>query len=292
MRRAPRDGGVHPTGRVKEMQRAARGRALRRAGAVLAVLGLALGAEPRRAAAREPSEIMIYAAASLRDVLQEIAPSCEKANAIRLVFNFGASSDLSRQIQAANKADLFLSADETWMDALARAGLVDASSRRSLLSNRLVVVGPLDTPLRIGAASDLSDGRIRRLSLANPDAVPAGKYARSWLEKTGQWGAVKDRVVTALDVRAALAPVESGSTDVGVVYRTDARISKRVVVLYEVPEAEGPAISYSVAALVDRPHLEAARRVASWLASPEIARIFESRGFVVPRRDPAETSAP
>jgi molybdate transport system substrate-binding protein len=274
------------------MRRRGRGRALHRVGTVLTVVALCLAVEPRRAAAEEPPEIMVYAAASLRDVLQEIAPACEKANAIRLVFDFGASSDLSRQIQAADKADLFLSADETWMDALARAGLVDASSRRTFLSNRLVVVGPLDTRLRVGAASDLSGGRVRWLSLANPDTVPAGKYARSWLERTGQWEAVKGRIMPALDVRAALAAVESGGADAGIVYRTDARTSKHVVVLYEVPEAEGPPISYSVAALLDRPHLEAARRVAGWLASRETARIFESHGFIVPQRRPADIGAP
>jgi molybdate transport system substrate-binding protein len=229
----------------------------------------------------ERDEIMVYAAASLRDVLEQMRPDCERAADARLVFNFGASNDLARQIQAGNKADVFLSADEAWMDAVEKAGLVDPGSRRSLLSNRLVVVGPLDGDLTMSSAGDLGDPRVRRLSVADPSAVPAGKYAKAWLEKAGRWEAVKDRIVPALDVRAALAAVESGAAEVGIVYKTDAAISKKVRVLFEVPEPEGPRISYPLAVLRERPHVDSARRVAAWLVGSDAARVFERFGFVV-----------
>ena len=232
------------------------------------------------------AEIAVYAAASLRDVLQELAPSCEKAIEARLVFNFGASNDLARQIEAANKADVFLSADEAWTDHVAQAGLVDAASRRSLLSNRLVVVGASDSVLRIGSAADLGSPAIRRMALANPEAVPAGKYARAWLEKAGVWTSLAERVVPLLDVRGALAAVESGAAEVGIVYRTDAAISKRVKVLYEVPAAEGPRISYAAAAIKDRFQVDTARRVVSWLAGPEAVPVFERFGFIVQAQAP------
>ncbi|MEO7974429.1 MAG: molybdate ABC transporter substrate-binding protein [Thermoanaerobaculia bacterium] len=228
----------------------------------------------------EPVELVVYAASSLRDVLEELRPGVEKATGARLIWNFGASNDLARQIVAANKADLFFSADDAWMDQVAKAGLLDGGSRRSPLSNRLVVVAPATGGLTIGAARDLAQPAIRRLALANPEAVPAGKYAKAWLESKGVWPAVADRVVPTLDVRAALAAVESGAVDAGIVYRTDAERSKRVRVLYSVPEGEGPEVIYALAALQLRPHLETARAVAAWLSGPEAAAIFERQGFI------------
>lgn len=232
------------------------------------------------APAQEPVEIQLYAAASLRDALQELAPALERATGTRVVLNLGASSDLARQIVAANRADVYFSADEAWMDHVAEAGLVDTGSRRSPLSNRLVVVVPADSTLEVGAAADLASPAVRRLSLAQPETVPAGKYAKAWLASRGQWKAVAERVVPALDVRAALAAVESGAVDAGVVYSTDAAISRRVRVAYTVPESEGPEISYALAALGERPHLELARAVVAWLAGPQAAPVFERFGFV------------
>src|SRR5882672_8104021 len=118
--------------------------------------------------APEPPEIMVYAATSLRDALQDLTPRCQEATGVRLVFNFGASSDLARQIVAGNKADIFFSADESWMDKVAAADLVDAGSRQSPLSNRLVVVVPKGSELAVGSAGDLAATAVKRLSLANP----------------------------------------------------------------------------------------------------------------------------
>ena len=159
------------------------------------------------AAVGSPVELQVYAAASLRDVLQELRPAVERATGVRLVFNLAGSNDLAHQIVAANKADVFFSADEAWMDRVAEAGLVDAESRRSPLSNRLVVVVAADSDLDIDSAEQLAGPAIRRLALANPDAVPAGRYAKAWLEGRGQWSALVPRVVPTLDVRAALAAV-------------------------------------------------------------------------------------
>lgn len=242
------------------------------------MLATSLGASI--AAAGPDIELTVYAAASLGDVLREIAPVCERRSGARAVFNIASSSDLARQILAANKADLFLSADEHWMEHVARAGLIDPSSRRSFLSNRLVVIAPADSPLRISGPADLADPRVRRLSMADPESVPAGRYARSWLESEGYWERIAERVVPTLDVRAALAAVEMGVVDAGIVYATDARTSKRVRVLHEVPLERAPRISYSLAALVERPYLEAARRFGDCLAGPEGLAAFERHGFI------------
>jgi len=237
---------------------------------------------PERAAPAKPPEITVYAAASLRDVLAEIAPVCETAAGVKLVFNFGGSNDLARQIVAANKADVFISADEGWMNHVAEAKLVDTQSRRRLLSNALVVVAASDTQLVARSARDLASLPVKWISLANPDAVPAGKYAKAWLAKAGTWEQVKDRVLPAPDVRAAMAAVEKGAAEVGVVYRTDAKLSKSLRVVHEVSEAESDVhIVYPIAALADRPNLEPARRVVECLCDAKARAVFERAGFLV-----------
>ncbi len=228
-----------------------------------------------------PVELQLDAAASLGDVLAELAPALERATGVRATLNLAGSSSLARQIVAAGKADLFFSADEAWMDELAAKGLVDSASRCSPLSNRLVVVVARESPLELRSAADLSRPEVRHLALAEPEAVPAGRYAKAWLERSGGWSAVADRVVPTLDVRAALAAVEAGAAEAAVVYGTDAARSQRARVAFQVPEAEGPPISYALAAMAGRPHLELARHAVAWLCGPEAAAVFARHGFVV-----------
>lgn len=245
------------------------------AAALLAPAALSAAAPPAL-----PAEITVYAAASLKDALNEIGPVCEARAGAHAVFNFGASNDLARQIVAANKADVFFSADTGWMDEVAKAGLLDEASRRPLLSNRLVVVVPSDSTLKIASATDLAGASVKRLSLANPAAVPAGKYAKAWLEKAGVWEKLSDRVVPAPDVRAALAAVEAAAVEAGVVYKTDAAIAKHAKVAFEVSEEDGPRITYPIAALKDRPQVDAARRTVECYAGAEARAIFERYGFI------------
>lgn len=236
-----------------------------------------------------PVELTVYAAASLREALTEIASDYDKKNDTRIVFNFGSSGDLARQILAANKADLFFSADEKEMDKVAAAKLIDESTRHVLLSNQLVVIEPMDPknpesssfakPFKV---EELASAAIRRLSLANTDTVPAGRYAKAWLEKKEQWAQVKDRVLPGVDVRAALAAVESGGAQAGIVYKTDAAISKKVRVVYAVPLSEGPRISYPLAVIKDRPRNGDAKRWAEYLDTAPARKVFERFGFVVP----------
>jgi len=226
-------------------------------------------------------ELAVYAASSLRDVLSEIAPICEKEGKAR-----------TRQIVAANKADLFFSADEAWMDHVAGAGLVETSSRRSLLSNRLVVVVPGDSTLPMRSIADLAQPSVRRVALANPAAVPAGRYARAWLESAGIWEKVSARVIPALDVREALATVEAGVVDAAIVYRTDAAIARKARIAFVASAQESPKISYPVAALRERPHLDAARRTIECYAGPEARAIFERAGFLVLPTQDAPADAP
>jgi molybdate transport system substrate-binding protein len=264
---------------------------------VIAVAGVGVPVAPAVAAPpagpETAPEVMVYAAASLSDALEEMAPACGRAAGARLVFNFAGSNDLARQIMAAGRADLFLSADEDWMDRVEAAGFVEPGSRRTLLANRLAVIArrDADAPAEEGARALLSPA-IRRLALANPDVVPAGRYARAWLQAAGVWDALAPRVLPTLDVRAALAAVESGAAEAGIVYRTDAALSIKVRVVYEVPAGEGPRISYPMAILRDRPHAEAARRIAACIAGADAAAVFARSGFIVTAAAPANAAAP
>jgi molybdate transport system substrate-binding protein len=227
------------------------------------------------------ADVGVFAAASLTNALREIAPPWEKATGHRVVFNFGGSNTLVRQIRAGAPADLFLSADEAQMDTLEKDGLVVPGTRRSVLSNTLAVVVRADAPFRFTSAHDLAVPDVTRLALADPRAVPAGVYAKAWLEKAGVWASIAPKVLPAENVRAALAAVESGNADAGVVYATDARASRVVRVAFTAPPGEAPAISYPLALLRDAPSPAAARAFLEHLAGPEAATAFRRAGFVV-----------
>ncbi len=162
------------------------------------------------------------------------------------------------------------------MDEVQGAGFVRPPDRVDLLSNHLVVVVPADATTALARAEDLTG--MRRLALGDPQAVPAGIYARQWLERRGLWERLRDRVVPTLDVRAALAAVESGNADAGIVYRTDAAISKRVRVVFEVSAEEAPRIVYP-AALLATARGPAARAFYENLRSPAAREVFEGLGF-------------
>ena len=231
--------------------------------------------------AASAGELNVYAAASLSDALKELSVNYEKQTGDRLVFNLGASSTLARQIQEGAPADVFFSADEEKMDALERKGLLLAGTRKSLLSNSLVIIVPTDASQRLNSALDLTNAAIARIAIAEPRSVPAGIYARQYLSKLGLWDKLVDRCVPTENVRAALAAVESGNADAGIVYETDARISKKVRVAYEVPVAEGPKISYPVAVLQDSKHADGAKQFITHLASDAALQVFRKYGFLI-----------
>lgn len=233
------------------------------------------------------AEVHVFAAASLTDALKEIAAAYETQSGDRVRFNFGASSQLARQIEEGAPADIFFSADEVKMDMLEKNGRIDSETRTSRLSNTLVIVvaanADRDGPPAIRSAKDLTDARIQRIALADPRAVPAGIYAREYLEKLNLWQAVAPRVVPTENVRAALAAVEAGNVEAGIVYKTDAAISKKVRVAHEIPRNEGPEIRYPTAVVRASRHPEAARRFLENFGSPGATKVFEKHGFIVLR---------
>lgn len=233
----------------------------------------ALFASVQHAAA---AEVHVFAAASLTDAARDIAAQYEKGSADRIVFNFGASSLLARQIEEGAPADLFLSADEEKMNALERRRLIDAKTRVSVLSNTLVIVGA-----NITSPRQLAGRGVATIALAEPNTVPAGIYAREYLTKIGIWDRVKSKVIPTENVRGALAAVEAGNADAAIVYKTDALISKRVRVACEVPAGEGPRISYPFAVTMNSESPHAARRFLTYLTSKPALDVFRRYGFVI-----------
>ena len=246
---------------------------MRRALAVAALL-LVLGP-----ACAQGAELLVFAAASLTDALRELAVGWEKAGHQRIAFSFGASNDLARQIQAGAPSDVFFSADAGRVSELLKAGLVKAGTAHNVLSNTLVVVVPAGGVPTIKAPIDLKT--VRRLALANPEAVPAGMYAKSWLESQRLWEALDPKVVPALDVRAALAAVEAEQADAGIVYATDAALSKKVRVALPIPREQGPPIAYALAPIASSKNADEARALVTFLTSADAKPVYERFGFIV-----------
>jgi len=232
------------------------------------------GPMPVTSAPPTPS-ILVFAAASLAESLQELGTEYEKESGTKVVLSFGASSDLEREIEAGAPADAFFSADTAKMDSLEKAGLVRATDRREFLSNALVVVVPQGSAARIESARDLA--ALPRIALADPEAVPAGVYAKKWLTDEGVWDAIAPRIVPTLDVRSALAAVAGGDVPAGVVYATDAAVGHGIRVVMTV--VDGPAITYSLATLAGSKNRSAADAFVAYAAGPVGRLVFEKRGF-------------
>jgi molybdate transport system substrate-binding protein len=240
-------------------------------GFVVAMLVASVGARA--------GELTVFAAASLQDALAEIGSHYEQQSGEKIVFNFAASSTLARQIEQGVPADIFFSADEAKIDVLEKKGLLLPGTRRSLLSNTLAIVVSSDSRTVLKSARDLASSRIKRIAIAEPQTVPAGIYAREYLKKLGLWDALQDKLVPTENVRGALAVVEAGNVDAGIVYKTDALVIKRVKVALEISAAEGPQISYPVAVMKNSSSSENARRFVDHLAGGAARRIFEKFGF-------------
>lgn len=240
--------------------------------------GLALTAGPVLA---QRAGVRIFAAASLQTALTKIAAGYRGPGA-PMRPTFGASSAMARQIAQGAPADLFISADTEWMDWLSQRRLIAAGTRRNLLSNRLVLIAPKTSPVslkitaRMPLASALSGGR---LAIADPVAVPAGKYGKAALVKLGVWDSVAGRLAPAENVRTALAYVARGEAPLGIVYATDAHAEPRVKVVDVFPQATHPRILYPAALTKATP---TGRAVLDYLSGPRAMAVFTVEGFLRP----------
>lgn len=242
------------------------------------LLGLLIGATPLAAQER----LLVFAAASLKNALDAVAANWEAETGQPVALSYAGSSALARQLQRGAPADLFISANLSWMEVLDQEGLLQAGTRRNLLSNQLVLIGsgaseplaledPQALPARLGE---------ERLAMALVDSVPAGIYGKAALQSLGLWESVKRQVVQSDNVRSALALVARGEAPLGVVYQTDTRAEPRVSVLATFPADTHPPIVYPVAQLAESTTAGAADFLA-FLSSSAAQALFEAQGFTV-----------
>jgi molybdate transport system substrate-binding protein len=225
-------------------------------------------------------DILVSAAASLTDVLKEISSGYQSKSKNTVKFNFGPSSGLARQIEEGAPVDMFFSADEAQMDALEKNGRLEPGTRKNLLTNQLVMVVPSDSKLAIASPRDLLKPEVKRIALAEPP-VPVGAYTKEYLGAEGLWDKIQPKVVPVQDVRATLSSVESGNVEAGFVYKTDAAVSKKVRIVYEVPLEKGPKIIYPVAIVKESKRKDTARDFMNYLRSPVARDAFKKYGFGV-----------
>jgi molybdate transport system substrate-binding protein len=248
--------------------------------AALALLALLTAARPAAA-----EEIVVFAAASLKNALDDAVAPFEQKSGNKVSVSYAASSALAKQIESGAPADLFISADLDWMDYLEQQHLIKPETRKNLLGNRLVLVAPVASDIKIEIkpgfplASLLGDGR---LAIADPDTVPAGKYGKAALEKLGVWSSLEDKLARTENVRAALFFVSRGEAPLGIVYQTDAAADKGVKIVAVFPDDTHPAIVYPIAITAGSKNAAAAS-LLDYLESPAAKPIFEKQGFAVLR---------
>ena len=228
------------------------------------------------------ADVTVFAAASLTDALQQAANAYKAQTGTDVAISFAASSTLARQIEASGGADVFISADKDWMDYLDNRGLIAHDTRKDLLGSHLVLIAPAASTVSVAIVpyfdllGALGGGR---LAVADPDSVPAGKYARSALTSLGVWNGVVDHLVQAENVRVALSYVARGEAPLGIVYTTDAMAEPKVRIIGTFPDSTHPPIVYPAALTKDAK--PGARAFLDFLSGSAATAIFTHAGFVV-----------
>ncbi len=244
------------------------------------VLFVAAGAAPAPAAA---DPVIVFAAASLKNALDDAAAAFEKSGGGDVKISYAASSALARQIESGAPADLFISADLDWMNYVADKNLIQKETRANLLGNRLVLIAPAASKVAIeikpgfALADALGGGR---LAMADPDSVPAGKYGKAALQKLGAWDGVVAKIAPAEDVRAALRFVARGEAPLGIVYATDAAAEPGVRIVATFPQDSYPPIIYPAAILTSSKN-PAAVKFLAFIRAPAARPFFEKQGFTL-----------
>ena len=250
----------------------------------IALCVLLVSASPPENVRADEEPLLVFAAASLGGSLDSLASRYMAESGTPVLIAYGASGTLVQQIRIGADVDLFISADEAWMDRLEQRSLLAPGSRRVIAGNRLVLIAPSDSPVKLRIAKGFPLARALgsgRLAMADPAAVPAGRYARAALEALGVWAAVEPRVVRSENVRAALALVERGEAPLGIVYATDAVASRKVRVVGVFPASSHPPIRYPAARLKTAKAKDAPAFLA-FLGSRQARVIFARHGFSAP----------
>jgi molybdate transport system substrate-binding protein len=249
----------------------------------LVVATTLLLSQPLLAAEAQRESLIVFGAASVTDVLQQVAPLYTQQSKVPVKFSFAASSALAKQIESGAKVDVFLSADQDWMNYLQQRRLIKADTRTDLLGNRLVLIAPKDSKVTLklqrGAPLLAALGANGRLSTGDPDSVPVGKYAKAALSNLDLWSAIEPRLVRADNVRVALMYVARGEAPLGIVYATDAAVEPQVRIVDLFPESSHAPITYPIAAVTSAsPETES---FLKFLRSDAARAVFTKAGFTV-----------
>jgi molybdate transport system substrate-binding protein len=231
--------------------------------------------------AAAPNEIIVSAAASLKNAFEDIGKAFEAKNrGVKVYFNFGASGDLKRQIEGGAPVDVFASAAQREMDDLERQGSLVAGTRRNFAGNEIVLARSSASTIQLKSFGDLTKQEMKRIAIGNPSSVPAGMYAEQVLKHFGVWETIKDKLVFGESVRQVLDYVARGEVDAGIVFSTDALVrSKDVVVAMKAPEGSHVAVIYPIAIVKNTKNERLAKDFVDWVTSVNGRRILEKYGF-------------
>ena len=251
--------------------------------AMFIMTGCGEKAEEKTAANAEPIEIHIAAAASLTDVMKELAGEYEKDHPnVKLTFNFGSSGALQQAIENGGQTDMFFSAAQKQMNALDEAGLLAEGTRSDLLVNEVVLIVPSDSNKNIKDFNDLTSTDIQHIALGEPKGVPVGQYTEEILTKLNILDAVKAKAVYGSDVRQVLSWVEAGEADCGVVYATDAAVAgDKVKIIAKAPADSHKPVIYPVAIIKDSKNIDADKDFLTFVKSDKAKAAFEKYGFEI-----------
>jgi molybdate transport system substrate-binding protein len=232
--------------------------------------------------AQSNNNLLISAAASLKEALEEIKPLYQQSKPnVNINYNFGSSGALQQQIEQGAPADIFISAAKKQVDAVEQKGLLVAGTRNIIAKNRLVLVVPKNV-VGITSFYSLKDAKVKKIAIGEPRSVPAGQYAQQVLEKLKIWSEIKSKLVFANNVRQVLASVESGNADAGLVYITDAKISDKVKVVVTADEKYHSPIIYPLAVVKRSKNVDAAKEFSQFLSSNQAKSVFKKYGFILP----------
>jgi molybdate transport system substrate-binding protein len=234
----------------------------------------------------ETAPLLVSAAVSLKESLEEIGPLYQREHGTEIRYNFGGSGALEQQIEHGAPVDVFIAASSREMDELEVKGLLANATRRNLVSNELVIATLADSS-GLSSFDDLARTNVKRVAMAEPDSVPAGKYARETLLHLGLWRTLQPKLVFTGDVRQALIDVETGNAEAGLVYDTEVRLSSKLRVAAFAPAGSHSPILYP-AAVIHGPRSDAARGFLDFLSSPEAQALFARHGF----RSPSQSGGP
>ena len=229
----------------------------------------------------ENKEIYVLAAASLTDVLTELANNYKQKTSTEIIFSFASSGALQAQIEASAPADIFFSAAQKQMNALEEKGLIDSETRKDLLENKVVLISPKNSNLNIKSFTDITNSNVKKLGLGEPKNVPVGQYSEEILSNLSILDIAKEKAVYGSDVRNVLDWVETAEVDCGIVYATDAKIAKNINIIAEAPEGTNKKVIYPISIIKSSQNKEEAKKFIEYISTEKSKEIFQNYGFTV-----------